>query len=520
MADINSISNVLALKYRPKNFGELIGQESVSQTLRYSLQNNKLGNAYLFSGLRGSGKTSSARIFAKTLLCDKMPIADPCDICDNCQMYNRGNHIDIIEMDGASNRGIDDIRELINQAQYKPSFGKYKIFIIDEVHMLTKEAFNALLKTLEEPPSHIKFILATTDPLKLPPTILSRTQHFSFKRINNNLVLTHLQSILQKENITYEIEALKKIIRVGEGSLRDTLTTLQQAISFGGNFIKLDSVIEMLGLVDPYILENLIENILKQDREKVLELSKNLLEYDTERIIDELIDFIKLKMFNKSLDLNSIEKFFVALNSGKMLLSSGADGEFALTLTLLKMMSNHENVVYIEKEKELTKSESVQQISKTQIVENKPEQEISEELSPNDIFWQKVLPTIIDSNPNDKISDEALEICIKSHISELNVIDANNISIHICFEPEHLHSKCQKIIKQRLSLIEGEITSAFKNNNIKHKINYKLCNKELEKTEPIIEKQSPDQENDNQQSDIQILFNMMQQVFPNHKRIE
>lgn len=173
---------VLALKYRPKHFSELVGQESVAKTLSLALDNQRLANAYLFSGLRGSGKTSSSRIFARALMCEKGPKAVPCDTCTQCQSTLNNHHIDIIEMDGASNRGIDDVRNLIEQTRYKPSFGRYKIFIIDEVHMFTTEAFNALLKTLEEPPNHVKFLLATTDALKLPATILSRTQHFRFKK--------------------------------------------------------------------------------------------------------------------------------------------------------------------------------------------------------------------------------------------------------------------------------------------------------------------------------------------------
>ena len=178
----------LALKYRPKNFDELIGQDTISLSLSHALDSNRLGHAYLFSGLRGSGKTSSARIFAKSLICTKGPTSKPCEICQNCKMANENNSLDIIEMDAASHRTIDDIRELNEATKYAPVASRYKIFIIDEVHMLTKEASNAFLKTLEEPPSYVKFILATTDPLKLPVTILSRTQHYRFKPVS----YTHL----------------------------------------------------------------------------------------------------------------------------------------------------------------------------------------------------------------------------------------------------------------------------------------------------------------------------------------
>ena len=187
---------VLALKYRPSSFDKLIGQEAVVQTLRLALSNDRLSHAYLFSGLRGSGKTSTARIFAKAMVCEQGPSANPCEMCEQCLGANENRHIDIIEMDAASNRGIDDIRELIESTKYKPNMARFKIFIIDEVHMLTTQAFNALLKTLEEPPPYVKFILATTDPLKLPATILSRAQHFRFKQIKTSDVVNHLCHIL------------------------------------------------------------------------------------------------------------------------------------------------------------------------------------------------------------------------------------------------------------------------------------------------------------------------------------
>ena len=218
------MSLALARKYRPSTFDDLIGQDAVSQTLSQALDSDRLSHAYLFSGLRGSGKTSTARIFAKALLCEKGQSSHPCDQCTHCIMANENRHMDIIEMDAASNRGIDDIKDLIEHTKYKPSSARYKIFIIDEVHMLTPPAFNALLKTLEEPPSFIKFILATTDPLKLPATILSRTQHFRFKKIPAKLVLQHLEHILNKEGVDYEKEALEIIARSGAGSLRDSLT--------------------------------------------------------------------------------------------------------------------------------------------------------------------------------------------------------------------------------------------------------------------------------------------------------
>ena len=236
------MGKVLALKYRPKRFEDLIGQETISQTLSRALDSDRLSHAYLLSGLRGSGKTSTARIMSKSLLCIDGPTSKPCETCEHCQSANSSKHLDIIEMDAASNRGIDDIKDLIEHTKYKPSSARYKVFIIDEVHMLTTQAFNALLKTLEEPPEFVKFILATTDPLKLPPTILSRTQHFRFNKIKDNDVMHHLSHILNEEGIDYEPEALRVLTRCGGGSLRDTLTLLDQAIIFSKGKVSVAAV--------------------------------------------------------------------------------------------------------------------------------------------------------------------------------------------------------------------------------------------------------------------------------------
>ena len=237
---------VLALKYRPKRFEEIIGQDSIVKTLVNSLDKNRLAHAYLFSGLRGAGKTTTARIFAKSLQCERGPTSNPCEKCENCIMANENRHIDIIEMDAASNRKIEDIRELIEHTKYKPSAGKYKIFIIDEVHMLTNEAFNALLKTLEEPPEYVKFIMATTDPLKLPATILSRVQHFRFNKIKNSIIENYLIKILAKEGIDFDEEALRLIVKSAKGSVRDSLTLLDQAIAFSKGKIDLDIDLDTL----------------------------------------------------------------------------------------------------------------------------------------------------------------------------------------------------------------------------------------------------------------------------------
>ncbi|WHT45464.1 DNA polymerase III subunit gamma/tau [Helicobacter pylori] len=328
---------ILALKYRPKHFSELVGQESVAKTLSLALDNQRLANAYLFSGLRGSGKTSSSRIFARALMCEEGPKAVPCDTCTQCQSALNNHHIDIIEMDGASNRGIDDVRNLIEQTHYKPSFGRYKIFIIDEVHMFTTEAFNALLKTLEEPPSHVKFLLATTDALKLPATILSRTQHFRFKKIPENSVISHLKTILEKEQVSYETSALEKLAHSGQGSLRDTITLLEQAINYCDNAITESKVAEMLGAIDRSVLEDFFQSLINQDEARLQERYAILENYETESVLEEMMLFLKAKLLSPdSYSILLIERFFKIIMSGLSLLKEGANASFVLLLLKMK----------------------------------------------------------------------------------------------------------------------------------------------------------------------------------------
>ncbi|UOS12307.1 DNA polymerase III subunit gamma/tau [Helicobacter pylori] len=328
---------VLALKYRPKHFSELVGQESVAKTLSLALDNQRLANAYLFSGLRGSGKTSSSRIFARALMCEEGPKAVPCDTCTQCQSALNNHHIDIIEMDGASNRGIDDVRNLIEQTRYKPSFGRYKIFIIDEVHMFTTEAFNALLKTLEEPPSHVKFLLATTDALKLPATILSRTQHFRFKKIPENSVISHLKTILEKEQVSYETSALEKLAHSGQGSLRDTITLLEQAINYCDNAITESKVAEMLGAIDRSVLEDFFQSLINQDEVRLQERYAILENYETESVLEEMMLFLKAKLLSPdAYSILLIERFFKIIMSGLSLLKEGANASFVLLLLKMK----------------------------------------------------------------------------------------------------------------------------------------------------------------------------------------
>ncbi|STQ86193.1 DNA polymerase III subunit gamma/tau [Helicobacter muridarum] len=331
-------NQALAIKYRPKLFSELIGQESVTKTLCLALDTGRISHAYLFSGLRGSGKTSSARIFARCLQCQVGISSNPCGSCASCVAALNGNSLDIIELDGASNRKIDDIRELIEQTKYKPSIARFKVFIIDEVHMLTREAFNSLLKTLEEPPSYVKFILATTDPLKIPSTILSRTQHFRFKKISNVALKNHLSKILDKEGISYDNASIDIVVRNGHGSVRDTLTLLDQAIIFCEGNLSTDKVANMLGSLDLASFDSLFQALLQKDRLECLRFVDLLDSYDVEMVLDSLSLYIKDKLMQDLIMPVMAMRYANIIADSKALLQIDCDEEFCLLLTVLKML--------------------------------------------------------------------------------------------------------------------------------------------------------------------------------------
>ncbi|MEW9572534.1 DNA polymerase III subunit gamma/tau [Rhodanobacter sp. Si-c] len=240
---------VLARKWRPRKFAELVGQEHVVRALTNALDTGRMHHAYLFTGTRGVGKTTIARIFAKSLNCERGESADPCGECAVCTAVDEGRFVDLLEIDAASNTGVDDVREVIENAQYAPSRGRFKVYLVDEVHMLSKPAFNALLKTLEEPPPHVKFLLATTDPQKLPVTVLSRCLKFNLKRLLPEQIAGQMRHILGAENIAYEDAAIDELARGADGSLRDGLSLLDQAIAYGGGSLHADDVRTMLGSV-------------------------------------------------------------------------------------------------------------------------------------------------------------------------------------------------------------------------------------------------------------------------------
>jgi DNA polymerase III subunit gamma/tau len=298
---------VLARKWRPQTFHDLIGQEHVTLTLKNAIESGRVAHAFLFTGARGVGKTSSARILAKTLNCEKGPTTEPCNECPACREITDGNSVDVFEIDGASNNGVDEIRELRDNVKYLPAHSRYKIFIIDEVHMLSNSAFNALLKTLEEPPPHIKFIFATTEPHKVPITILSRCQRFDFKRIPMAKMIARLRFILDQEGVSMSDTALAMVARKGDGSMRDSLSALDQVLAFCGEQVDDPAVISLLGVVDRTLLLSAINSILARDTAPLIDIVRTVDDsgYNIRHFCHELIDLMRTLLLIKAVTSTS-----------------------------------------------------------------------------------------------------------------------------------------------------------------------------------------------------------------------
>ena len=292
-------------KYRPTTFDEVVGQDIIIRTIKNEIKNNKLNHAYIFSGPRGTGKTSTAKIIAKTINCENLNNLTPCNKCVNCTLYNNKQITDIIEIDAASNNGVDEIRELRNNVNLVPASGKYKIYIIDEVHMLTIGAFNALLKTLEEPPAHVIFILATTEIHKIPNTILSRCQKFDFNKISVNKIKERLEYIIKEEKIDIDDDAIVEIARLADGGMRDALSILDQVVAYSDSKITVDNIHEINGTIPQYELKELVENIINKNYNEIFDVIDK---YDNNgknfiKLAEEVINFYR----NILLSLNAKE---------------------------------------------------------------------------------------------------------------------------------------------------------------------------------------------------------------------
>lgn len=353
---------VLARKWRPNSFAELVGQEHVVSAISNALDNNRLHHAYLFTGTRGVGKTTIARIFSKSLNCEEGLSATPCGKCSTCVEIEQGNFIDMLEIDAASRTKVEDTRELLDNVQYRPSRGRYKVYLIDEVHMLSKHSFNALLKTLEEPPPHVKFLLATTDPQKLPITILSRCLQFNLKALSRSQIAQQLAFILQQEQLECETEALNQLARAAQGSMRDALSLTDQAIAQGNGVVNLSIVTDMLGLMDKNIVLKLLNAVVQKHSDEVMQLVEHMSMQaaDLGQVLAELMSLLHqvalTQLVPDACKLETIAAraiyqvaqgvapehiqllYQIALN-GKKDLPHAADPRSGLEMTLLRMLA-------------------------------------------------------------------------------------------------------------------------------------------------------------------------------------
>ncbi|WP_394223167.1 DNA polymerase III subunit gamma/tau [Alteromonas gracilis] len=353
---------VLARKWRPGKFSELVGQEHVVSAISNALDNDRLHHAYLFTGTRGVGKTTIARIFSKSLNCEEGQGANPCGQCNTCKEIEQGNYVDLLEIDAASRTKVEDTRELLDNVQYKPTRGRYKVYLIDEVHMLSKHSFNALLKTLEEPPPHVKFLLATTDPQKLPITILSRCLQFNLKAMSREQIVGQLQHILEHEQLPFEPQALALLARAAQGSMRDALSLTDQAIAQGGNQVLASVVTDMLGLMDKNQLLKVVHAVVSKSPADVLQLVNDIAEQapDYDNVHGELASLLhqialtqwvpeacKLETTSakaiyqlaKTIPAEQVQLLYQIALQGRKDLPFAADGKSAFEMTLMRMMS-------------------------------------------------------------------------------------------------------------------------------------------------------------------------------------
>ena len=392
---------VLARKWRPGKFSELVGQEHVVSAISNALDNDRLHHAYLFTGTRGVGKTTIARIFSKSLNCEEGQGANPCGQCNTCKAIEQGNFVDLLEIDAASRTKVEDTRELLDNVQYKPSRGRFKVYLIDEVHMLSKHSFNALLKTLEEPPPHVKFLLATTDPQKLPVTILSRCLQFNLKALSREQIVGQLTHILEQESLDFEVPALSLLARAAQGSMRDALSLTDQAIAQGGNAVMAGVVTDMLGLMDKNQLLKLLHAVVTKTPADVMAIVEDMADQapDYDQVHAELGSMLhqialtqwvpeacKLETTSakaiyqlaKSIPAEQVQLLYQITLQGRKDLPFAADGRSALEMTLLRMMTFAPDTPIPDPQSEISNGE----ISPSLPISGKDENSVTSDASP------------------------------------------------------------------------------------------------------------------------------------------
>jgi len=425
---------IYARKYRPDTFEKLIGQKPVVQTLQNAIKNDRIAQAYIFSGMRGVGKTTAARILAKALNCQHGPSPTPCNKCEFCREINEDRSIDVLEIDGASSRGIDAVRSLREGVKYKPIHSRYKVIIIDEVHMLTPEAFNALLKTLEEPPPHTVFIFATTEFHKVPATVISRCQHFEFKKISHKDIIKHLLQITEKEKIKISSFGLNLIAEAADGSMRDAQSLLDKAVAFSGEVINDDDLKEILGTISKDILFAFSGSILQEKPNEVFPLVEKVIEngYDLQFFYKELIQHFRNLLLVKSvqdpqdiLPLNEEDmkvlkeeaqkasqeellRYLVALQQGEQGLKFSSHPRIYLETFLVKLCHFKQitSLKEIMKEFEIIKKELKSPSGKSFTQENSQNQENFQEKPPPEVPNQKINEIISEDTGEEKSKRE------------------------------------------------------------------------------------------------------------------
>ena len=465
---------VLARKYRPHNFKELVGQTHTIRTLVNALDSDNLHHGFLFTGTRGVGKTTIARIFAKSVNCEEGVSSNPCGECATCIEIDKGQSVDLIELDAASHTGVDHMREILDNAQYTPTKNLYKIYLIDEVHMLSKSSFNALLKTLEEPPSHIKFLLATTDPKKLPITILSRCLQFNLNKLSHDEILNHLKFVMNEENLKFDDNALSKIAEFGNGSMRDALSLLDQSISFGNGSVLEKDLKEMLGLINHDEINHLASLVCDRDAEKILLFVKEMA-HKGENLSNALKDLTSLfhkisiaqiindeKQFSPELmDLanqftaQDLQLYYQIAINGQKDMSLSPSEQIGLEMTLLRMITFHPNFEAGEKKNlnpnlsvSLKKNPSKNNSKAPSTTSNKQSDISNKEVNHLDIKsqdgWEKII-TQLDFNG-------AAKMLVKNTVFK-SLID-QNLTLTLSEEFVNLHTtKTEESIRNALHQI-------------------------------------------------------------------
>jgi DNA polymerase-3 subunit gamma/tau len=474
---------VLARKYRPRSFDTLVGQAHVVQALKNALDQKRLHHAYLFTGTRGVGKTTLARILAKSLNCDKGISSSPCGICKACTEIDQGRYVDLIEVDAASNTQVDNMRDLLDNAQYAPTQGQFKIYIIDEVHMLSKSAFNAMLKTLEEPPEHVKFILATTDPQKVPVTVLSRCLQFNLKQMPSFSISEYLEKILKEESINYEINAIYLIAKAANGSMRDALSILDQGIAYCGGTIEEATIKRMLGAIDQSYLFNLMHAVIEQDGLKAIEIAKQMnernLSFDAALLdLANLIQTISVaQAIPDSLEASYLDRDLVIALTKKISAEQLqllyqiailgrrdlylAPEEFAgFTMTLLRMLSFAPQDAITSKGLAPSKNETPTQITKSEVISKTDEVstdafEIKKKIDVIDEIKDKAIKETLSFNGNWRELVDQLKLGLVKALaqqSELVSFKDNEMILSIADEHKHLLNETyQKKLELSLS---------------------------------------------------------------------